>query len=150
MKWIKRTGLIILVVLAGIQFIPISRNNSAEKPSTDFIQYYKPTEKISNILKVSCYNCHSNHTDYPWYSHIQPIGFYLENHIDEGKEHLNLSEYKNYSARQQRNKLTFMIGQIEENEMPLPAYTFIHRDAKLSDEDKKDLIAYLESLKEGI
>lgn len=136
--------------LVGIQFIPMSRNVSKDVPSTDFILTFKPSENVSNILRTSCYNCHSNNTDYPWYSYVQPVGLYLEGHINEGKKNLNFSEFGDYSGRRQKNKLTSMINQIEDNEMPLPAYTFIHHDAKLSVEDKNAITGFLKSLKDTI
>jgi hypothetical protein len=145
MNRIKHIWLVIAVVFIGIQFIPVSRNNSGKTTSADFIQFYDPPEMVSGILKVSCYNCHSDSTDYPWYAYFQPVGLFIENHINRGKENLNLSEFGNYSGRRQYSKLISMIDQIEGNEMPLPAYTLIHRDAKLSGEDKKELISFLNS-----
>ena len=150
MKRLKGLILFIIIVLAGIQFIPVKRNIDTNVLLTDFILTYKPPEKVSNILKTSCYNCHSNNTDYPWYSYVQPVGMYLQGHINEGKENLNLSEFGNYSDRRQKSKLISMINQINENEMPLPAYTLIHRDAKLSEEDKKEVIKFLEILKDSL
>lgn len=140
----------VIVALVGIQFIPMSRNVSQDVPSTDFILTFKPTENVSNILKTSCYNCHSNNTIYPWYSHIQPVGIYLEGHINKGKKNLNFSEFGDYSGRRQKNKITSMIDQIKNDRMPLPAYTFIHHDAKLSREDKQMVTAFLESVRDSI
>ena len=149
-KWIKRVIIIGIIVIAGLQFIPVHRNISTETLSTDFIQTFNPPEKVADLISNSCYNCHSNNTSYPWYSYIQPVGLYLQGHINEGKEHLNLSEFGNYSARRQNSKLTMMIDQIENNQMPLPAYTLIHRDAKLSGGDKKLVLKYLQSLKDSL
>lgn len=146
MRWFKGIILIVIIALVGIQFIPISRNISKNVPSADFILTYKPTERVSEILKTSCYNCHSNNTDYPWYSYIQPVGLFLENHINEGKEDLNFSEFGNYSGRRQKSKLTSIINQIEDDKMPLPAYTLIHRDSKLSGEDKRVVTEFLKML----
>jgi hypothetical protein len=129
MKWIIRVVLVVIVASVGIQFIPIKRNVSEVVPSTDFIVSYNPPEEVSDVLKTSCYNCHSNNTDYTWYSHIQPVGLYLQKHINKGKEDLNFSNFETYSARRQKSKLTSMINQIKEDKMPLPAYTMIHRDA---------------------
>lgn len=150
MRWLKGIALIVIVALVGIQFIPVKRNVSKNVPSTDFILTFKPTENVSDILKTSCYNCHSNHTDYPWYSYVQPVGLYLEGHINEGKENLNFSEFGNYSGRRQKSKLTSMINQIEEGKMPLPAYTLIHSDAKLSGEDKRAITEFLELLRDSL
>jgi len=149
-RWFKGIILIVIIVLVGIEFIPISRNISKNVPSADFILTYKPTERVSDILKTSCYNCHSNNTNYPWYSYVQPVGLFLEGHIKEGKENLNFSKFGNYSGRRQKNKLTSIISQIEDNKMPLPAYTLIHRDAKLSVEDKRVVAEFLELLRDSL
>lgn len=79
---------------------------------------------------------------------MQPIGWLLEDHINKGKEVLNLSEFGSYSGRKQQSKLTSMISQIEDDKMPLASYTFMHRDARLSLEKKKALIDYLRTLQE--
>ncbi|MDP3441575.1 MAG: heme-binding domain-containing protein, partial [Ignavibacteria bacterium] len=137
MKLLKLIGVVILVVLVGLQFIPTRSNQSAEVPSTDFVLTYKVSGEMGRILHTSCYNCHSNNTDYPCYSKVQPIGWFLGNHINKGKAELNFSEFGSYSVRKQKSKLTSMANQIKKNEMPLSSYTLIHRDARLSKESKK-------------
>jgi len=148
MKLLKITGLVLLVVLVGLQFFRPETNHSTTVSSTDFVKTYETPEQVAQILRTSCYNCHSNNTDYPWYSKVQPVGWLLEDHINKGKEVLNLSEFGFYSGRRQQSKLTSMISQIEDDKMPLPAYTFIHREARLSKEKKKTLLDYLRILKE--
>lgn len=148
MKRLKITGLVFLVILVGLQFFPTKTNHSTTIPSTDFVKTYKAPEDIAQTLQTSCYNCHSNNTDYPWYSKVQPVGWLLEDHINKGKEELNLSEFGSYSDRRQQSKLTSMISQIEDDKMPLAAYTFIHRDARLSKDKKINLLDYLRALQE--
>lgn len=75
MKWLKVTGLVLLVVLVGLQFFPTRYNHSTTVPSTDFVKTYKVPNDIAQTLQTSCYNCHSNNTNYPWYSRVQPVGF---------------------------------------------------------------------------
>src|SRR5690606_14235348 len=150
MKWLKYLGIMLLVVLVGIQFIPASLNQNTTVPPTDFIKANDIPENVSHILKASCYNCHSNNTEYPWYSRTQPAGWLLEKHIREGKEALNLSEFGASSTRRQRSKLRAMIGQIENDEMPLPSYTLLHSEARLSQEEKNDVIKYLNILQERL
>lgn len=150
MKLLKSTGLAILVVLVGIQFIYTRSNQSMEIPSSDFIKTYKVPEDIGRMLHTSCYNCHSNNTNYPWYSRIQPVGWYLQNHINKGKSELNFSEFGSYSVRRQKSKLESMANQIEKNEMPLSSYTIIHRDARFSPRSKKALLDYLNALHDSL
>ncbi len=147
MKLFKRIGYVLLIILVGIQFIPARSNQSSEMLSTEFVNVYEVPENVQQILLNSCYNCHSNNTNYPWYSYVQPIGLLLENHIYKAKAELNLSEFGDYSVRKQRSKLKSMISQIEKGEMPMTSYTFIHREARLPPEDKNELIDYLKTLK---
>ena len=149
MKWLKYFGIILLITLVGIQLIPTSLNQNTKVPSTDFIRKNGTPRNIALILNTSCYNCHSNNTDYPWYSNVQPAGWLLEKHIREGKEALNFSEFQAYSLRKQKSKLRAMIGQIKNDEMPLSSYTFIHPEAKLSQQERDEVIEYLSILQEN-
>lgn len=148
MKWLKVIGLVLLVVLVGLQFFLTGSNQGTTVPSTDFVKTYKVPEKVAQMLHTSCYNCHSNNTNYLWYSRVQPVGWFLDNHINKGKEELNFSEFGSYSGRKQQSKLTSMISQVDDDKMPLASYTFIHRDARLSADNKRTLIEYLKKLKE--
>ena len=94
MKTLKIIALILLVAFVGIQFIPTERNQSDLVPRTDFLLVNNTPENIGNLLQVSCYDCHSNNTNYPWYNKVQPIAWFLENHIKEGKDELNFSEFQ--------------------------------------------------------
>jgi hypothetical protein len=139
MKLLKRIGIVVLVVLVGIQFIPYRTSQDKAVSPSDFISTNGVPENIGHILRTSCYNCHSNNTSYPWYSRVQPVGWFLQNHINKGKAELNFSEFGSYSVRKQKSKLRSMVSQVEKGEMPLTSYTFIHREARLSQENKKFL-----------
>mgnify|MGYP003118252252 FL=1 len=136
--------------LIVIQFFPITLNESDTVPQSDFMVENQVPATIKNRLQVSCYDCHSNNTDYPWYSKIQPAAWYLEDHIQEGKDELNFNEWAEYSDRRKNSKLRSIISQIEEDKMPLDSYTLIHRDAILSDEDKRMIIDYMTALKDSL
>ena len=133
-----------------IQFFPTTLNERDTVPQSDFMVENQVPATIKNRLQVSCYDCHSNNTDYPWYSKIQPSAWYLEDHIQEGKDELNFNEWAEYSDRRKNSKLRSIISQIEEDEMPLDSYTLIHRDAILSDEDKRMIIDYMTALKDSL
>ncbi len=139
-----------LVVLVGIQFIPSRTNQDKAVPPSDFMVVNGIPENIGHILRTSCYNCHSNNPNYPWYSRVQPVGWFLQSHVSKGKEELNFSEFGSYSIRKQKSKLSSMVSQIEKGEMPLSSYTFIHREARLSQENKKVLTDYLSALKDSL
>jgi len=143
MKFRKTILWIVLGLFVGIQFIPTKSNINKVVPKTDFLLVNHVPNNIKLVLKESCYDCHSNNTEYPWYNHIQPIAWFLENHIYEGKAELNFNEWDNYSLRKKRSKLNAIKNQIKDNEMPLASYTFIHKAAKLSDVEKKELMDYV-------
>ena len=133
-----------------IQFFPTTLNERDTVPQSDFMVENQVPATIKNRLQVSCYDCHSNNTDYPWYSKIQPSAWYLEDHIQEGKDELNFNEWAEYSDRRKNSKLRSIISQIEEDKMPLDSYILIHRDAILSDEDKRMIIDYMTALKDSL
>ncbi|MDT0646464.1 heme-binding domain-containing protein [Zunongwangia sp. F260] len=146
MKFLKIIGLVLLVAFVGIQFIPANRNQSDYISKSDFTEIYEVPENINTILQTSCYDCHSNYTNYPWYNKIQPFTWYLNDHIEEGKAELNFSEFGEYSSRRKSSKLRSISSQVEDGEMPLKSYTLMHWDAKLSDKEKEEFTAWMDSL----
>jgi len=149
-KYFKTGGLVLILLVVVIQFLPPGKNISKEVQPTDFINMFKVPEKVQQTLHVTCYDCHSNNTRYPWYSKIQPVGWYLQNHIKNGKAELNFSEFGSYSNRRQNSKISSIIDEVRDNKMPLSSYTLIHRDARLSVNSKKELLDFLTSVRDSI
>jgi len=129
----KKVGILIVILLIITQFFRPTKNNGEHTNINDI------PEDVMADLKVACYDCHSNHTVYPWYSNIQPIAFWLNRHIVEGKEKLNFDE----PIRHKRYK--DIVEEIEENEMPLKSYTLVHHDAKLNTVQKNRIITWAKS-----
>ncbi len=150
MKIVKIIALILLVGFVGIQFVPTDLNQSNTVPKTDFVLVNNTPENISALLQESCYDCHSNNTQYPWYNKVQPVAWFLEDHIDEGKAELNFNEWDAYSNRRKKSKLKSITSQINDNEMPLASYTLIHKDVKLSKSEKALIVDYMKNLKEKL
>lgn len=150
MKIVKIIAVILLVVFVGIQFVPTERNQSDVIPQSDFVMVNKPPKNISMILQESCYDCHSNNTEYPWYNKMQPVAWFLEDHIKEGKAELNFNEWDEYSNRRKNSKIKSIVNQIEDDEMPLSSYTLIHRDAILSTSEKELVINYMKQIKDSL
>ncbi|SDR97947.1 Haem-binding domain-containing protein [Gillisia sp. Hel1_33_143] len=150
MKILKIIAIIALVGFVGIQFIPTERNQSYTVPETDFMLVNNVPENIQRKLQVSCYDCHSNNTQYPWYNKIQPAAWFLEDHIKEGKAELNFNEWDSLSSRRKSSKLRSIIKQIESGEMPLDSYTLIHKDAKFSEAEAEELINFITQLKDSL
>lgn len=150
MKILRIILIILLVAFVGIQLVPTERNQSDLVPKTDFLLVINTPENIGKLLQVSCYDCHSNNTKYPWYNKIQPAAWFLEDHIKEGKKELNFSEWDAYSNRRKNSKLKSIMSQIKDDEMPLFSYTLIHRDAVFSESEKKEVIDYMKWIKDSL
>jgi hypothetical protein len=140
----------ILLLFIAIQFIRPARNISDEITQNDLTQQYNISTDITDLLDKACNDCHSNNTYYPWYANVQPIGWWLQHHVDEGKRELNFSEFGSYSPRKQDHKLEELIELVEKGAMPLSSYTLVHHDAKLSDEEKKTLTGWAKRLRTEI
>ena len=145
MSLIKKILLPILIVFIAIQFIQPTRNNSQQVLPTDISKTYSISKNVNNILKKSCYDCHSNNTDYPFYSFIQPIRWQIEKDIKNGKEKLNFSEFGSYSPRRQISKWRDIVNRINDGTMPLSSYKLIHKNARLTKEDKEVLFNWIET-----
>lgn len=131
-KVLRIVLVILLIIFVGIQFIRPAKNVSQEIAANDITSQYHVPDEVQRILKVSCYDCHSNHTYYPWYWQVQPVMWFMNDHINEGKRHLNFSEFSSYAARRRYKKLKEISKEIKSGDMPLFSYTTIHRDAVLN------------------
>ena len=141
----KKIGIAVLAIIIIIQFFRIDTVNPEVVIENDFIEINKPDVKIANLLKASCYDCHSNTTIYPWYSNIAPVSWWIEDHIDEAKGHLNFSEWTSYDKKKQLHKLHECYEEVEHGEMPFEKYTLMHAEAKLSNEDREHLEDFFKS-----
>jgi len=150
MKGLKKILVFLFIVFVGIQFIPTSHNRSAKIFEKDIVTTFDVPQNIQALLKKSCYDCHSSNTNYPWYNKIQPISWFLEKHIKEGEKELNFSEFDSYSTRKQKSKLKSITSQVRDYKMPLKSYTLLHRNAKLSENEKKELIAWTTKLRDSM
>jgi hypothetical protein len=142
---IKRIFIGIVIVLIIIQFIRPSKNISGEI-SMDISTLYEVPTDVNTILQRACNDCHSNKTIYPWYAEVQPIGWWLNNHVVDGKRHLNLNNFTTLKVAVQKKRMEELIDQIRHDEMPLSSYTLIHRNAKLSEMDKETMYKWSQKI----
>jgi hypothetical protein len=147
MKAGRKIGVLVIILLIVMQFIQPTKNRSEELiTEADISNVYAMPQDLHQTFVQKCYDCHSNNTKYPWYVNLQPIGWWLAAHVHDGKEHLNFSEFKNYSAEDAEHKLE-EIGEVtEEKSMPLKAYTMLHEENKLTQEDEKAIFYWLSTL----
>ena len=144
MKITKTIFIIAGTILILIQFFQHSYNTSEENSAGDISVVVPVPDNVLSLMKSACYDCHSNNTIYPWYSYIQPVGWLLSNHVKEGKEELNLSEFADYFARKKHSRLKQIAETIREDEMPLTSYRYLHKDANLTPDQKELLINWAE------
>ena len=148
MKILKRIGIGLIVLLLLVQLYPRPEKNNANAPEPKHLSSIYPIPgDVEALMKSSCYDCHSNHTDYPWYSSIQPAAWWLGDHIEEGKKELNFSEFASYSLAKQYRKLEEVIAEVKEGEMPLESYTVIHRSADLNPSQRMLLTTWAENIR---
>jgi len=130
-----------VLVFIVIQFFHPPKNQSDNEALNINTKFPVPAD-VQSILKTSCYDCHSNYTNYPWYSKIQPVDWWLDHHIQEATKELNFSEFADYSPRRQYRKFEEIREEIEEGEMPLKSYTLSHRNAILDEQQKQSVIKW--------
>lgn len=143
-KVLKIILAIVLFFFIAIQFYQPALNvNKGQVDKTDFAKVYTVPANVQNIIQNACYDCHSNNTKNTWYSNIQPMAWMMKRHIDNGKEKLNFSEFGSISSRRQISKLKGIANQIKDDEMPLASYKLMHRNAKLSNEQKSLIMDWM-------
>ena len=125
----KIVGLILIGGIVLIQFFHPERNSGNNTSDVDFLTVASAPDSLAAIFKNSCYDCHSNQTNYPWYSYISPVSWFLNKHIEEGKEELNLSQFGNLEKNQKIGVLSDICEELESGSMPLKSYLIIHRHA---------------------
>jgi len=138
MKLFKKILLVLLIIFIVMQAFRPTKNLSANTENDISVSYVVPTE-VKTILAKACNDCHSNKTEYPWYANIQPAAFWLNDHVVDGKRHMNFNEFNKYRIAKQYKKLEECIDEVKDGEMPLESYTLIHKNAILTEAEKTTL-----------
>lgn len=149
MKILKKVLIVLLVLFVAAQAFRPAKNNSNDT-SKDISKSYVVPENVKAILAKACNDCHSNNTKYPWYAEIQPVAWWLNDHIQDGKKHLNFNEFDGYRIARQYKKMEECIDEVKDGEMPMSSYTIIHKEAKLTDDEKQALFTWCEIVRDSI
>ncbi|MBV9961776.1 MAG: heme-binding domain-containing protein [Parafilimonas sp.] len=144
---LKRILLILLITFIAIQFFRPEKNIHPVAQPNDISKLYAVPADVDTILMHACKDCHSNNTRYPWYNKVQPVAWFLDNHVRDGKRSFNLNEFTSYPAWRQYDKISEVKKQIDKGDMPLSSYTWIHKDAILTDAQKNTIEAWSEGIK---
>jgi hypothetical protein len=147
---VKKVLIGLLIILVAIQFVRIDKTNPPVEESQEFMTLTAPPAEIASLMKVACYDCHSHETKYPWYTNVAPVSWWVKDHIDEGREHLNFSVWGTYSAKKAAHKLEECYEEVEERHMPLESYPLMHPEAKLSDEQVDLLVSWFKEKEKEI
>ncbi len=133
--------IIVIAVLVLIQLYPINSDNPQSDPMSEIV--LQPDTKT--IVEKTCYDCHSNKTNWPWYSYIAPVSWVVAKHVKDGRDELNFSIWQEYSQKRKSKKLEELVEEMEEGKMPLSPYTITHPEAKLSEEEINKLVMWAKS-----
>lgn len=132
----KKVVYVLVILLLAIQFFRPEKNISTVVSQNHISKKYTTPEEVKIILDKSCNDCHSNNTRYPWYANVQPVAWWLNDHIEEGKGEINFDEFLTYPAKKARHKMEEVNEMVKEGEMPLNSYTWVHKEAVLSQSEK--------------
>lgn len=150
-KKLQYTCLVLLLLFMLLQLWPgpARNNNTGDAPSA-INRVYTVPDTVLTIFKTACYDCHSNNSVYPWYSRLQPVKWWLNKHIEEGKKELNFDLFGMYSDKRKKNKLTSIASQVKENKMPLRSYTLMHPEADLTKHQKKIILDWVQNIQKEL
>tara|TARA_R110002126_G_scaffold291479_3_gene453069 strand:+ start:420 stop:893 length:474 start_codon:yes stop_codon:yes gene_type:complete len=142
MKILKKIGLVLLLILVVAQFFGPEKNDGSLDTVNAFIAETNPPENVLQIMKTSCFDCHSSKTNYPWYSAITPVNYWLDSHVKDGKKHLDFSKWSSYSLKKKEHKMDELYEEVEKGEMPLNSYTWTHDEANLTPEQIDEIVGW--------
>ena len=144
---IKKILIALAIVFVLIQFVRPEKNQTTVN-TFDIEKKYNVPPEVGTLLNSACYDCHSNYTRYPWYAEVQPVAWWMANHVKDGKRHLNFDEFTNRTIAVQNHKLEEIVEMVKEKEMPLPSYTWLglHSGADLTDEQRGTITLWAQSL----
>lgn len=142
--------LIVLVLLIGMQLFRPDRTNPPEDANQTLFAATNVPPDVARILQTSCLDCHSNRTTWPWYSNVAPTSWLVADHVSEGRREMNFSTWSELSDHRAQKLLGEICEEVEEGKMPIPTYLWLHRDAKLSEQDKATLCAWANAQRDGL
>lgn len=143
-KKVKIVGWIALAALLIIQFIQVDKSNPAVDASQDIFSHYQADEALVVKIKEACYDCHSNETEYPWYTHIQPVGWWLKGHVKGARKHLNFSDFATYDEKKAKHKFEESVEYTEKGWMPISSFKLTHPEARLTDLERATMVKWFQ------
>ncbi|MBM3439889.1 MAG: cytochrome C [Bacteroidetes bacterium] len=139
---LKKIGYVLFAALVLIQFIRPERNLQQGPFPNDITAELAIPQDVNTILQQACYDCHSNNTKYPWYAQVQPINWWIQDHVNEGKQHLNFHAFATYTPKKKHHKLEEIAEVVTEGEMPMDSYQWMHGNTRLTNAQKTALVQW--------
>ena len=149
-RFFRRAAIGLFVVLVAVQFWHPARNEATAPGPNDINVKHPVPPRVQLLLQHACYDCHSNHTHYPWYASVQPVAWWLTKHVNDGKRHLDFSEFGAYTPKRAASKLSDLVNEVEEHSMPLKSYTWMHPEARLTPEEIKLITDWADGLQDEL
>jgi hypothetical protein len=150
LKILKYSAILLALVFAGAQFVRPARSNPPEVAGRSLEAHARLTPEVKTVLRRSCMDCHSNRTEWPWYSQVAPASWLVVDHVNHGRRHLNFSDWSSYDREEAGRVLKSICKEAQGGTMPMPSYTLVHRDARLSGNDVKTLCDWAASESERL
>lgn len=148
-KIIQILFVLLIVTFVVIQFFQPDNNSEGISENHIFEQEII-SDEIKSIFTNACLDCHSNETKYLWYHRIAPVSWMVNQHIEDGKKHLNLSDWGEFDIFEKIGVLDEICDEVEDEKMPLKSYLIIHKKAKLTEDQVLELCAWTEKLSEEL
>lgn len=142
----KKILLGIILVFAILQILPREKNDNQAVTKADLFEVEEASPELTTLIKGACYDCHSYQTKYSWYSELAPLSWWIDDHISEGREHFNMSEWGSYKTDKKSHKAEEAVEEVGEGEMPLESYQLAHASARLSDEETAMIVNWFQGL----
>ena len=147
LKWI---AIAIVVIFIGLQFKTMQRTNPPVDPSQTIEGVTAVPPAVSAVFERSCNDCHSNKTNWRWYTYVAPVSWFTVGHVDEGRSELNFSEWGSYTTRKKGTRLNAICAETQRGDMPLTSYALVHREVKLTPEEVKAICEWTENAKKQL
>ena len=137
----------LFVIFIGLQFTSPARTNPAFDENQTLQALENVSPEVASIFARSCNDCHSNQTNWRWYTHIAPVSWFVVRHVNDGRAELNFSEWGSYGERMRETRLKSVCALVEKGRMPLASYVWIHPEAKISADEAKTICDWSKSIK---
>jgi hypothetical protein len=143
--FLKRAALVIVAGLVVAQALRPARTNPAEDPARTLEAIAHPPPSVQAVLDRSCRDCHTNRTVWPWYTNVAPISWFVVGHVNEGRHDLSFSNWAAFAPALRAKRLAQMCDLVQRGEMPLTTYLLLHRDARVSDDERQAICDWTDS-----